>query len=130
MFSLNTKLLKCISSDVPLYLMISLGLAPYCINFHSSIMLGTIILLHNGRVNLFAAVACSLSKTNRLGIPRPKATLGSSIECFDNATSKFSPAIKSAKSTTRCALSLSFSSNVTPCLPTDMKSMPYISINL
>ena len=93
-------------------------------------MLGTIILLHNGRVSLLAAIACSLSKTKRLGIPRPNATLGSSIECLDKATSKFSPEIKSAKLTTLSALSLSFSSKVTPCLPTDTKSMSYISINL
>ena len=57
--------------------------------FQTSNISGIINLFVRGSVSLLAAIACSLSNTNTFGIPNPKATRGSSIECFVIATSMF-----------------------------------------
>ena len=82
--------------------------------FQTSNISGIINLFVRGSVSLLAAIACSLSNTNTFGIPNPKATRGSSIECFVIATSMFSFAINLDSSYALLVLDNSFSSRVTP----------------
>ena len=86
-----------------------LGFIPNLIVFHTSKISGIINLFVNGSVNLLAAIACSLSKIKIFGIPSPKATRGSSIECLVIAISISSLLINLDRSYALFVLDNSFS---------------------